>query len=88
MADLVEIRSSYDDADSRLGDAQVVMGMIEDVTDIGYGDPDDTKVMLDRMVLLMPLLTSAIQDARDILENNRQALIAFHSGKEVEVDHG
>lgn len=88
MANLVEIRSNYDDADSRLDDAQVVMGIIEDATEFHYTDANETKVAQQRLAILMPLLTAAIDDARAILENNRQALIAFRDGQKAEVFNG
>ena len=88
MVDLVEIRSNYDDADSRLDDAQVVMGIIEDATQFHYTNADEAKVAQQRLAILMPLLTAAIDDAREIIIATRPLLIPLEQGGEVGVSNG
>ena len=88
MADLDEIRSNYDDADSRLDDAQVVMGMIEDAMHFHYTNPEEAMVAQQRLAILLPLLTAAIDDAREIICETRPLLTADKRTAKEEVPRG
>ena len=82
---MTRLCDKYDAADSLLGDAQVVLGMIEDVTDVHYTDPTAVKLALDRMTILMEVLTTTVKDARELIGAVRPALIGLERYKKVEV---